>query len=341
LDGATTGDSRQPSSIGTVYNATMVGLGKDTGLKNAALHFRDGTGGRFYNSVFMDFGGACALIEGDPASGTHSSGKMTTYNYANVKPSGATPTNNDGSGLGGYLGYDHETGGKMLEIKNCVFWKFGYTNAYGNVANTTGVAAAYGAEDDRDKKKDGDKFHYGQDTGFTLWAAAFSNAYLNEASSPAPVVALERSPTPVVLGSTSFYPVTALEPNLPASSPYLSGGRTVPDDGFYTPVSFRGAFNDTRNWASWTLAGQLALIDWAEGTVLDDYDDPFIQNEHLSYSVKFSANDAGTTYKFQWKASLSDPTWTTLETRTGVTGDQTFTDTRELAGSGFYKITKQ
>jgi hypothetical protein len=340
LDGSTGGDNRMPSSIGTIYNATMVGMGKGTGLKNACLHFRDGGGGRFYNSVFMDFGGAPVLIEGDPASSSHSSGKMTTYNYANVKPSGGTPTNNAASGLGGYIGYDHELGGKMLEVKNCVFWKFGYTNAYGCVANVVGTAGAYGAEDDRDKKKDGDKFHYGIDTGFNLYAAAFSNAYLNEATSPAPVDALERATVGVDIGGTLFYPVTALEPTLPSGSPYLTGGRTVPEDGFYTPVAFRGAFNDSKNWASWTLAAQFGLIDWEEGTVLDDYDNPFIQNEHLTYSVKFMANDAGTTFRFQWKSALTDPTWTTLETRTGVTGEQTFTDTRELAGSGFYQVAK-
>jgi len=341
LDGSTTGDNRMPSSIGTVYNATMVGLGKGTGLKNTALHFRDGTGGRFYNSVFMDFGGACALIEGDPASGTHSSGKMTTYDYANVKPGvGEIPTQNGGAGLSGYIGYDHETGGKMLEIKNCVFWKFGYTNAYGCVTNATHLAEAYGAErNDAKSVFDGNKFHLGLDTGYSLFAAGFTNVYLDEASHNAPVVALERG-AGVVIGSTTYYPVTALEPNLPAGSPYLSGGRAVPDDGFYTSVAFKGAFNDTKNWASWTLAGQMALIDWDESIVLDDYDDPFIQSEHLTYSLKFVADNSSMTYKVQWKAALTDPSWTELTSITGKTGEQTYTDTRELAGSGFYKVTK-
>ncbi|MDZ4200287.1 MAG: hypothetical protein U1E27_13505, partial [Kiritimatiellia bacterium] len=308
MDGATGGDGSQPSSIGTVYNATMVGLGRTTGLKNAALHFRDGTGGRYYNSMFLDFGGPIALIEGNPADSSHNSGKMTTYDYAHVKP-GTTggPTGNTGSALAGYIGYDHELGGKMLEIKNCVFWSFGYPNAYGNVANSTGVAGAYGAEDNRANRTDGDKFHLGLDTGYDLFDVAFNNTYLSH-TLPAPVMAFVRGAA-VNIGGTDYFPIEALNANLPAGSPYLTGGKALPDDGFYTAVDFRGAFDDTANWASWTVIAKKGLLEIEPTTLKTDYDQPFIQAEHLTYTVRFSADESSLTYKVWHTETLSPANW--------------------------------
>src|SRR6185503_4373488 len=72
LDGGNVGDGSLPKSIPTAYNMTFVGLGAQKDYtahgENTALHFRDNSGGRWYNSAFMDFGGAEALIEGGTAS---------------------------------------------------------------------------------------------------------------------------------------------------------------------------------------------------------------------------------------------------------------------------------
>ncbi|HUD71921.1 MAG TPA: hypothetical protein VMQ62_08145, partial [Dongiaceae bacterium] len=77
LDGGNVGDGSLPKSIPTVYNTTFVGLGTGIGAgldftgrgENTVLHFRDNSGGRWYNSAFLEFGGAEALIEGGSASG--------------------------------------------------------------------------------------------------------------------------------------------------------------------------------------------------------------------------------------------------------------------------------
>ncbi len=72
LDGGNVGDGSLPRAIPTVYNTTYVGLGAQKNFtafgENTALHFRDNSGGRWYNSAFLDFGGAEALIEGGTAS---------------------------------------------------------------------------------------------------------------------------------------------------------------------------------------------------------------------------------------------------------------------------------
>ncbi|HXV77055.1 MAG TPA: hypothetical protein VD788_12130, partial [Candidatus Polarisedimenticolaceae bacterium] len=78
MDGGNSPDASRPIAIPTIYNATYVGLGAGGGSSNTALHFRDNTGFRYYNSAFLDFRGAAALVEGatdstfprDPALGT-------------------------------------------------------------------------------------------------------------------------------------------------------------------------------------------------------------------------------------------------------------------------------
>ena len=51
-----------------------------------------------------------------------------------------------------------------------------------------------------------------------------------------------------------------LDPRPAAGSPAFSGARSVPNDGFYTPTSYKGAFNGV-NWATdWTALGERNVI---------------------------------------------------------------------------------
>ena len=55
-------------------------------------------------------------------------------------------------------------------------------------------------------------------------------------------------------------PAFGLDPRLQPGSPALSGASPVPNDGFYTPVSYKGAFGSV-NWAAdWTFAAESCLI---------------------------------------------------------------------------------
>jgi hypothetical protein len=55
-------------------------------------------------------------------------------------------------------------------------------------------------------------------------------------------------------------PAFGLDPRPQPGSPALTSARPAPNDGFYTPVAFKGAFGDV-NWAAdWTAAGELGLL---------------------------------------------------------------------------------
>jgi hypothetical protein len=252
------GDTTQPSSIPTWYNWTQVGLGKATSKKNTAIHLRDGSGGRFYNSMFMDFGGACALFEGDAGDADGDSASKFGETYVNNGLFGAP----DGSGVPtSGNGYDHEANGsKKAELKYNVFWKMGTNVAFGCAVNTTGDAGVWGAEHDGVSKLDGNKAHY----GYPLFTdASLQNHYLDESWATSPVASLVRSAVPVTLSSVNYYPVQTLNPLVqPAyQNELMTYGRVPPNDGFYTPVAFMGAFGKDKNWAAgWTLASRLGLV---------------------------------------------------------------------------------
>ena len=54
-----------------------------------------------------------------------------------------------------------------------------------------------------------------------------------------------------------------LDPRPAAGSPAFSGARSVPNDGFYTPTTYKGAFNVV-NWASdWTAIGERNVMTTA------------------------------------------------------------------------------
>ena len=87
-DGGTVADASLPFAIPTMYNMTVVGLGQKATytdrLKNTAMHFRDNAGGRHFNSTYLDFGGAAAMIEGGSAAcdAAGSSGQRSLTAYA-------------------------------------------------------------------------------------------------------------------------------------------------------------------------------------------------------------------------------------------------------------------
>src|SRR6185436_11938308 len=86
-DSGITPDDSQPFAIPTIYNATVVGLGGTKNytahFTNTAMHWRDNGGGRHYNSAYLDFGGAAAMIEGGStvcdAAGSSGERSKTAY----------------------------------------------------------------------------------------------------------------------------------------------------------------------------------------------------------------------------------------------------------------------
>jgi len=229
-DGGNNPDGSQPFGLPTLYNLTFVGLGQKTTytnkLQNTAMIFRDNAGGRAYNSFFADFGGAPICIEGGSTLPTSSltSGERAITPYVidpNFQPGPASDF--------------------QLELKSDTFWCFGN----GGVV-PTGDATASGC--------DAGKVHY--DNGL------FSNASLNnqyqDCVAALPIRALGRTSSGV---ASTPDPLTSIDPRPVAGGVLTTTAQTPPNDGFFEPAPYKGAFSPTTNWAAgWTNAAKLGYV---------------------------------------------------------------------------------
>jgi hypothetical protein len=211
----------------------LVGLGQkaytNKGL-NTALHFRDNAGGRWYNSFFADFGGAPLCIEGGTAS---TGGTCASSNTSGQRSSTAYVP--DG------LLYQAPPSSFELELQNNQFWCFGNGGTV-----PVGDATASGC--------DADKVHC--DPG-VFTNVALGNSYLS-CGAALPIKALTRTASG---DPNTPDPVTLIDPTPAAGSPLLTSPRTAPNDGFFTPVSFKGAFASNQNWArDWTALDRLGYF---------------------------------------------------------------------------------
>ena len=219
-DGGNNPDGSQPFAIPTFYNVSMIGLGqKNYTAKSTDLGmvFRDNAGGRNYNSFFADFGGATLLIEGGTTTATD---PLTSGQRA------ITPYVADGVFQKGPAS-DFD-----LELKNDTFWCFGN----GNVI-PTGIATNFGGV--------AGQLHY--DNG-AFTNATLENSYL-ACGSALPIRNLTRGTNP---DATVPDPIISVDPRPAPGSPLLVTSRVPPNDGFFEPAPYRGAFSgdSSGNWAA-------------------------------------------------------------------------------------------
>src|SRR5262245_908615 len=266
-DGGNGPDNSKPKSIPTIYNATYIGLGgtkayptPSVAARNLNIHFRDNSGGRYYNSFFGDFGGATMLIEGgdlpagsQTAPDTSGERAITAYGtgqtgYCRLSPATACTTDVVCGGNGPcVLHYPAPISGNELEFEDNTFWCFGQfdSNGDGTVDVPSGDQAA--------RQGDANKNHYGY--------PAFSNAALDNnyvaCGGPLPIHVLNRG---TAVPATNPDPVDQIDPVPATGSPLLTTNRPAPADGFFTPASYRGAFG-SENWAyGWTQITRLGYF---------------------------------------------------------------------------------
>ncbi|MFN0066091.1 MAG: hypothetical protein ACKVYV_00500, partial [Limisphaerales bacterium] len=80
-----------------------------------------------------------------------------------------------------------------------------------------------------------------------------------------------------------------LDPRPQTGSPALAAYRSVPVDGFHTPVNYRGAFKD-KNWLTdWTGLAALCVVDPTAGTSCKEY-------PALCVEVAYAAGNATVTW---------------------------------------------
>ncbi len=66
-----------------------------------------------------------------------------------------------------------------------------------------------------------------------------------------------------LLTGISYTSDWGLDPRPQAASPALTSSVTAPDDGFFTPVTYKGAFTADNNWAvQWTAVGEYMVMSY-------------------------------------------------------------------------------
>ena len=118
--------------------------------------------------------------------------------------------------------------------------------------------------------------------------------------------------------SRTNFPAFKMDPRPQAGSLALTSSVTAPNDGFYTPVSYKGAFKDI-NWASdWGFAAEVCLMSGEAagtplplGTVVIPPPNPVILSivkNGANVDVTF-VSQGGYSYQLQTRADLASGSW--------------------------------
>jgi hypothetical protein len=222
IDGAAKSDA-QPVTTVNLYNMTLIGQplsGK------RALKYRDNARMQLNNSIIMNAGEAVVRndnTDGEATDGQTGYGHNGTHTFAETWTTNYNvyPTVNAGifGGAAAAGAYSAQVSGKLNQITDTVF--YGNTNAAAYTeANARGVFAAAN----------------------------------NNVQEPAdlPIVSITRG-APQSLTGGVIAPVLSLDPR--AAGAAVTSVTQAPNNGFFTPVTYRGAFSPTENWmCGWTAA---------------------------------------------------------------------------------------
>lgn len=318
IDGATGKDSAQPYALSQWYNLTLIGKGTSVTnyqqvKANTAILCRDNSGPQIYNSVFMDFGGSAAAIEyrEDVASCAN---RMTTA-WNNF------PVNSASNAFPNSLLYQAQTEGYQLELADSVFYNFGGILFPTNKAD---VIAAGGTEDAGTPAN-----HISWNGTGSVLPRSFGEAYYNnKVAASSPIQQITRNAADPVKGAAN---VSFLNPC--AAGDAVSGTRYAPNNGFYTPVSYKGAFSEHYNWLEgWTAVDRLGLVDTSMNASVP------AEDIRLTASVIFQSK-LGVDYRIEASDDMSS--WYTVGVVKGDGSVLSVTDMGEFDSRMFYRVSMQ
>jgi hypothetical protein len=226
IDGAAKSDA-QPVTTCSLWNMTAIGQPFATGRH--AVKFRDNARAQFNASVFMDC--PAQVIRNDNTDGESSDGQTGyghngTLNFADTW----TTDYNVYSSVNPFPSnpasrYTAMSSGKLIQFTDSVFFNNNNASAY-TEADSRGVFGA-------------------------------SNNNVKQAA-VRPIKAITRGPN-AVSGSLLVNNVISLDPR--AAGDAVTAATSAPNDGFFTPVTYRGAFSPTSNWMlGWTAADAFGYI---------------------------------------------------------------------------------
>ncbi len=227
IDGAEQSDY-QPVTTGVMYNMTVIGNnGSNATGSNGGDHavaYRDNARMQIRQSIFMDLGERLVAIDNVDGDGGAGYGFNGTLTWASTwtTPWNTYSTVNAPANPATF--YQAQTNGLLNEIKDSVFF---------NNINP----AAYTEADLRGVRLKGNS---------------------NVTATLTPVVAVTRAAVVNPTATLAVKRVISLDPRA-ANDSILSVG-TAPNDGFFRPVTYRGAFGPTENWlCGWTAADAFGM----------------------------------------------------------------------------------
>ena len=239
IDGAAKSDA-QPVTTCSLYNFTLIGQPFATGRH--AIKFRDGARMQLRNSIIMDC--PAEVIRNDNTDNEATDGQ-TGYGHNGTLTFAQTFTTNWNaySAVNPFPGgsdateYPAQSNGKLTDFTGNVFFNNTNTAAY-TTANANNVFAA-------------------------------ANGNIQAAATASPIQAITRG-TNVISGTLVVQPVVSLDPR--PRNGALTAATAPVDNGFWVPVTYRGAFASDSNWlCGWTAADSFGfIIDPPGGCVTQD-----------------------------------------------------------------------
>ena len=249
VDGAEDSDW-QPVTTTTLYNCTFIGQPVDG---DGATAWRDNARVQYRQCVFMDCGERVVRfddIDGDGGNGYGHNGTLSWADTWTTAYNAVPPHANDcppGT-------YTAQSSGNLAEITDSVFFRNLSSDAY-TEATARGVFDA---------------------SNSNVLTPGFDDA-------DAPVKLVTRA-APVVKGTRTMLQVIDLDPR--AANDAVSSVGSAPNDGFFTPVNYRGAFSATNNWlCGWTAASAFGFTANETATVTNRNPGPNPQSYTASPAI--------------------------------------------------------
>lgn len=243
-DGAEDSDA-QPVTTATIYNATVIGNPADG---DGGTVWRDNARVQYRQCIFMDLGEKLVRPDGDDGDGASGYGHNGTLSFADTWTTDYTTTSTVNPCIGCSSGdfnhsdslYKTQTSGKLAEITDSVFFRNQHASAYTD-SDSVGVTVSGGSN------------------------PAKNNVVISGANdSDAPIVSITRGSLFTSTDGKGVLPVVSIDPR--AANEALTSVNMAPDDGFFSPVSYRGAFSAENNWLEdWTAAAAYGMIVTSSG----------------------------------------------------------------------------
>ena len=232
LDGANDSDY-QPVTTATIYNATVIGQPIDG---DGGTAWRDNARVQFRQSIFMDLGDELIRFDDLDGNGANGYGHNGTLMWPETwsTPFDMVPFHPNDCGPGVYQA---QTDGHLADMRDCVFFRNIELNAY-DESDFLGVTI-------------GGVGNPTLDNVVPLFDISDPDANM-------PIVSLTRG-AGIMRGMRIVVPVATIDPR--AANDAVVSASTAPNDGFYTPVTYRGAFPPDSNWiCGWTAAWQYGFV---------------------------------------------------------------------------------